>query len=742
MWVRHDQTRWWKPDSYHGVRVQQSNGDVGAVDWQDRCKALEYVKAIAAAGIEGVILDLTNGSGWNPGGWVESTTRWMLDVCGERGIKVAVAISPREPANADAKARQIYDMFVKHQSPDGHCHYFRTDNLHGGTSGGSSSWIASDDDPYHNHDHHNYRDCDRSAGFVQTPARRDREEEFQCSARPSERSRAVSQTTSRAPGTSLAQMPVRATGSSAGARAGSGAVGGGTYVRPGVPSCPPPPSRPQPPSRPCVGGARSPMRPLLVCYCVRREYEQLLHLGLPHLSLFDLVWASGEDSARNKWGWGLEPWIGAVPSCRGAMFVTSNCRYGTRQDSPDWRKSITALDYGMAVAAECQPKYVIIGAYDDVPERNSWLVADTSAAQWEAIQVRDELGEISSDVLYRRIRDWCLHARTPQPRFPGGPLPDGPYFFVAPMPRQPPADEAARQSAWYVQQQQMQQLPYQQPGLLCEQASYSSTSSQPGYPPYPQCSHGDQQGFPIVSYGGAQQLQAQSSYGGSACPSPHMPYPYPNGPPGYSPYPGAGPEQSPPLPPPPPPPTCPVYPGAPPPPPAPPLGPAMSWSSVSSTSSSGTSGHGHAHPAYLPPPPPGCQGVPVRYLSAEARSGQVGQLVRLDRPRGDVTQLMWAYHVGDGAYRFVSVSTGLALEESCDRCIRLAPSSAAPTQRWILAGAEQAWVLMNAQTNCRLGARSDGYVFPKPIEDTDAVWYIQAKPQGYDPLGNLEQMKT
>ena len=42
---------------------------------------------------------------------------------------------------------------------------------------------------------------------------------------------------------------------------------------------------------------------------------------------FSLVWASGEDSDINKWGWQLEPWLASVPSTD-AMFVTSAVKWG------------------------------------------------------------------------------------------------------------------------------------------------------------------------------------------------------------------------------------------------------------------------------------------------------------------------------------------------------------------------------------------------------------------------------
>ena len=44
-------------------------------------------------------------------------------------------------------------------------------------------------------------------------------------------------------------------------------------------------------------------KPLIVCYAVRDWYNAYLKIESPFRSRFSLVWASGEDSNINKWGW-------------------------------------------------------------------------------------------------------------------------------------------------------------------------------------------------------------------------------------------------------------------------------------------------------------------------------------------------------------------------------------------------------------------------------------------------------
>ncbi|MBV9864724.1 MAG: RICIN domain-containing protein [Abitibacteriaceae bacterium] len=160
---------------------------------------------------------------------------------------------------------------------------------------------------------------------------------------------------------------------------------------------------------------------LIVCYSTREWFHTINSSPGPWRSKFKVVWASGEDSDANKWGWQLEPWIGSVPSPE-AMFVTSAIKWNST-DETMWRKSLAWLDYNFALAKSKSPAYIIVGSYDDIHERNSWLVADTANCI-PGCQMRDQAGAISTTAYYQRVQQWI--AGTP-PSVPGGYLRDGAY---------------------------------------------------------------------------------------------------------------------------------------------------------------------------------------------------------------------------------------------------------------------------------------------------------------------------
>lgn len=167
-------------------------------------------------------------------------------------------------------------------------------------------------------------------------------------------------------------------------------------------------------------------KPLIVCYSIRDWYRSYLKMDTPYRSKFSLVWASGEDSAINKWGWQLEPWVGVIPS-DDSMFVTSAVRWNPA-DGAMWRKSLAYLDYNFALARKSKPAYVVIGSYDDPTERNTWLVSDTSHCE-PGRQMRDKTGAISATAHYERVCQWTKGKPHVEP---GGLLPDGAYRIVNP----------------------------------------------------------------------------------------------------------------------------------------------------------------------------------------------------------------------------------------------------------------------------------------------------------------------
>lgn len=169
-------------------------------------------------------------------------------------------------------------------------------------------------------------------------------------------------------------------------------------------------------------------KPLLVLYTWRKGYEACQQQAGEFTRKFTTVWASGEDSDKDKWGWQVEPHVGPVAS-GGAMFVTGSLKFGgVKADEDRWRRHLAWLDYGFLVARRAGPAVCVVGSYDDVHERNAWMVADTSAAK-RGWQGRDITGALSTDAYYRRVCDWILRGKPSV--IAGGAIPDGTYRVKA-----------------------------------------------------------------------------------------------------------------------------------------------------------------------------------------------------------------------------------------------------------------------------------------------------------------------
>ena len=166
-------------------------------------------------------------------------------------------------------------------------------------------------------------------------------------------------------------------------------------------------------------------KPLIVCYSIRDWYRAYLKMDTPSRGRFSLVWASGEDSCINKWGWQLEPWVGSIPSAD-SMYVTPAVRWNPA-DGAMWRKSIAWLDYNFALARKANPDYVIVGSYDDPTERNGWLVSDTAHCEFGR-QVRDRTGALNPRALYDRVTEWIAGKPSVVPR---GIVRDGAYRIIS-----------------------------------------------------------------------------------------------------------------------------------------------------------------------------------------------------------------------------------------------------------------------------------------------------------------------
>ncbi len=166
-------------------------------------------------------------------------------------------------------------------------------------------------------------------------------------------------------------------------------------------------------------------KPLIVCYSIRDWYRSYVKMDTPFRQRFSLVWASGEDSCINKWGWQLEPWVGSIPSAD-SMYVTSAVRWDPSKGEM-WRKSIAFLDYNFALARKANPAYVIVGSYDDPTERNTWAVSDTAHCELGR-QIRDKTGALNPYTLYYRVMQWISGKPSV---VSGGLLQDGAFTIVS-----------------------------------------------------------------------------------------------------------------------------------------------------------------------------------------------------------------------------------------------------------------------------------------------------------------------
>lgn len=163
-------------------------------------------------------------------------------------------------------------------------------------------------------------------------------------------------------------------------------------------------------------------KPVIVCYTTRTQFNAFANSTGEWRSKFTLVWSSGEDAEIDKWGWQLVPTVGSKPSGN-AMFVTSAVKWASGV-AELWRKSLPWLDYNFQLAKNNNPDFVIVGSYDDIRERNSWLVADTANCL-PGMQMRNHAGAVSLTAYYQRIKEWIQG----NPAIvPGGFIPDGAYL--------------------------------------------------------------------------------------------------------------------------------------------------------------------------------------------------------------------------------------------------------------------------------------------------------------------------
>lgn len=185
-------------------------------------------------------------------------------------------------------------------------------------------------------------------------------------------------------------------------------------------------------------------KPLLVAYVGKNTWLNSIEGNLlEYGSKFNVVWASGEDSALDKWGWQAPAKDGPQPSTD-SMFVTASINWTAPTWSiTGWRRSLAYLDYGFLLARQIGPKYLIVGSYDDMRERNGWILSDTTNASFNhrvlvantednegtpGLQMRNVEGEISTDAFYNRVKEW-LTLDTASPYYPDGIINDGVYLI-------------------------------------------------------------------------------------------------------------------------------------------------------------------------------------------------------------------------------------------------------------------------------------------------------------------------
>jgi hypothetical protein len=186
-------------------------------------------------------------------------------------------------------------------------------------------------------------------------------------------------------------------------------------------------------------------KPLIVAYVGKMTwFNAIKGKELEVGSRFTSVWASGEDSWADKWGWQAPAADGPKPS-EDSMYITPSINWTAPSWSiTGWRRSLAYLDYGFLLARKSTPHYLIVGSFDDMRERNGWMIADTSEASFNhrvlvpltedkegtpGLQMRNVEGEISSDAFYNRVQEW-LTSGDASPFYPGGILPDGAYQMV------------------------------------------------------------------------------------------------------------------------------------------------------------------------------------------------------------------------------------------------------------------------------------------------------------------------
>ena len=161
-------------------------------------------------------------------------------------------------------------------------------------------------------------------------------------------------------------------------------------------------------------------KPVLVCYVSKEAWDSKYknEIAAPEYQGYYKVWACGEHTAADKWGWQIVPADGVVDSEQ-ATYPTPSVKHQATGTGPRswWSKSIAMLDYTFWQSRVFAPQYIIASSYDDCSERNGWLPLQTEDAREDGsngrkpvsnIQMFDPwTGNIADPyVFYNRMKSW------------------------------------------------------------------------------------------------------------------------------------------------------------------------------------------------------------------------------------------------------------------------------------------------------------------------------------------------
>lgn len=166
----------------------------------------------------------------------------------------------------------------------------------------------------------------------------------------------------------------------------------------------------------------------MVLYSGRQGYKNSVMLTGEYRKKFHTHWSSGEDPEKDKWGWQNVPTTGPIHS-KDSMYVSGGIKYGGKGGNKmrdEWRNHIAWLDYSFLETILAKPRHIIVGSYDDMPERNGWMVVDTTKAA-RGWQRQDRFGAYTQDAHYKRVTQWIKDGAPSVTK--GGNVQDGAYYL-------------------------------------------------------------------------------------------------------------------------------------------------------------------------------------------------------------------------------------------------------------------------------------------------------------------------